>query len=302
MSAMRVESIAVGGAEVVDPSPISIADQLSVLWRVRWRILFVTLLGAVIGGVAAWVVPDKYLASVLLAPAPSIDEGGGLGGLSGLMSQFGDLPALAGLSLGGESSKKAEAVAMLQSEALTSRYIKEQQLLPLLYPRRWNEVSGTWNTRFWQIEPTIWRGVQKFKSKVRSVSSNTKTGLVTLNVRWTDPELAARWANDLVALTNKVMKTRALEESEQRVAYLSDAEEKAKTVEARQAIYAVMRSEVNRSMLAKGTEEYAFRVIDPAVVAEKPDSPNKIVWTLVGALMGAIAVCVAALIRQPQSE
>jgi len=41
-------------------------------------------------------------------------------------------------------------------------------------------------------------------------------------------------------------------------------------------------------MLARGTDEYAFKVLDAAKPPEKAASPQKIVWVLMGWLVGLL--------------
>jgi len=50
-------------------------------------------------------------------------------------------------------------------------------------------------------------------------------------------------------------------------------------------------------MLARGREEYAFRVLDPAVAAERPSSPRPLLWTALGLFLGAVLSIFFVLLR-----
>jgi uncharacterized protein involved in exopolysaccharide biosynthesis len=66
-------------------------------------------------------------------------------------------------------------------------------------------------------------------------------------------------------------------------------------VELRQALYTLIETEIKKVMIAQGSEEYAFKVIDPARVAEEKSSPRRALITLVGAFAGLMLGIVIAL-------
>jgi uncharacterized protein involved in exopolysaccharide biosynthesis len=273
----------------MDESEVTILSVVRRLWPKRWAIAGITLVFVVASGIAAWTLPKEYEAKITISPTSSPAGGGQLGGLGGLASQFGGLASLAGISLGGENSKKAESVAVLQSEALTERYIKENNLLPVIYEEKWDSSKSKWKTSNPKKIPTLWKANEYFKKNIRDVTTNTKTGLVTMSIKWKSAATAAKWANDLVAMTNEYMRSKAILEAERNIEYLKTEALKTNIVEAKQAIYSIMQNELNHEMLARGNEEYAFRIVDPAVEPEKEVFPIKIVWLLSG-LFGGLLV------------
>eukprot|EP00611_Tribonema_gayanum_P005032 TRINITY_DN14273_c0_g1_i1.p4 TRINITY_DN14273_c0_g1~~TRINITY_DN14273_c0_g1_i1.p4 ORF type:complete len:161 (+),score=31.20 TRINITY_DN14273_c0_g1_i1:244-726(+) len=121
---------------------ISLRELFDALWSRR---LMIALLAFAFGAVAAGislVMPEKYEASIVLSPVDD-DGSGKLGGAGALLSQFGGLASLGGLSLGG-SGKKSVAVATLQSHALTEGFIRDNNLLQVLYPDDWDAEKKTW--------------------------------------------------------------------------------------------------------------------------------------------------------------
>jgi uncharacterized protein involved in exopolysaccharide biosynthesis len=59
-------------------------------------------------------------------------------------------------------------------------------------------------------------------------------------------------------------------------------------MEIRNSIYALMESEIKKQMLARGSDEYALKVIDPAQPPEKAASPQRILWALFGLCLGLL--------------
>jgi uncharacterized protein involved in exopolysaccharide biosynthesis len=273
-----------------DLQEITLRDLFQLL-RVRGSLIAtVSLVFALGAGIAAFVSPKWYEASVVLSPVATTASG--LGSSSG--SALGGLAALAGISVTGDS-KKSESVAMLQSEGLTERFIEKNGLLQIIYPDEWDSAKQTWVNP--NKHPTLWKTNQYFKKSLRTVSTDLKTGIITLTIKWKDPARAADWANGLVDMTNEYMRNKAIAESERNIAYLTAEAAKTNIVEARQAIYTILQGEINKAMLARGNSEYAFKIIDPARTAEKQSSPIKSLWIIIGLFSGAFLAIAATLIR-----
>jgi len=257
--------------------------QVISLWKSRWLIAGVTALCTIGATAAALIVPNRYEGTVQFSPI-SPDKGGSFGSSTSELSALG---ALAGLSLGNDSAK-SEAIAVLQSESLTDTYIVKNNLLPVLYSKYWDARLGTWKSAADASKHTLWMANRYFDRNIRKISTNGKTGLVSLTITWRDPVAAAAWANGMVHLANDDLREKAIQQSERNIAYLTSEAAKTNIVEARQAIFSIMQKELTKAMLARGSEEYAFKVIDPATVSEKPSYPKKTVWILGGAFGGLL--------------
>jgi uncharacterized protein involved in exopolysaccharide biosynthesis len=275
---------------------LSLRELVGILWASRLLILSVTLVSAILAGVAAWAMSVKYQATVVLSPVSNSSSSSQLGALGSMASQFGGLASLAGLPVSADS-KKAESVAVLQSDALTQRYIAQSNLLPVLYRDKWDAARKTWKDPDVLEQPTLWKANQYFKKRIRTVSTDNKTGLVTMTITWSDPKLAATWANDLVRLTNDFLRNQAIAESERNIAYLNQQAAKTDIVGVRQGIYSILQSEINKVMLARGNEEYALKVVDPAFAPEVPSSLSRAVWVVIGFVLGACAAAALVFAR-----
>jgi uncharacterized protein involved in exopolysaccharide biosynthesis len=275
------------GPSVEHEESVSLKTVLKILWGRRWFIMILTsVLTAGTAGVSL-LVEKQYEATVIISPVSEDTAGGRLGGLGSLMSQFGGLGAIAGLSgLGGE--RKQESLAILQSEALTERFIRENNLLPILFADKWDAAGHRWRITDAKKMPTLWKGNEFFKKHVRKVFNDTKTGLSTVTITWNDPKLATQWANDLVAMANDTIRSHTIEEAERNVTYLNQQLAKTNLVAVQNSVSTLLEGEIKKIMLAQGSKEYAFRVIDPAVMPERASFPNRTVWTLLGCLAGLI--------------
>jgi len=246
----------------------------------------------VIGALFGHFREKQYEATVVVMAVSG--DSSRLGSLGALASQYGDLASIAGLTTPG-ASRKNEAVAVLQSELLTEAYIKAQNLLPILFENTKTSFFGKPNDP--DRAPTLWKGNRNFKSH-RSVTEDKSTGLITLKISWKDPQLASKWANDLVRITNTYLKDKAIREAERNIVYLKDQESKTTIVEARQAINSLLKNELDNEMVARGREEFALKVIDPAFPPERPASFGTIVLAAFGLGCGFLFSVLFLLGRQ----
>jgi uncharacterized protein involved in exopolysaccharide biosynthesis len=253
-------------------------------WISRWAVLSITMAFAVVGIVAGFLIPKQYRAEILITPTDS--PTGSSGGLGSIASQYGALASLAGISVSGKNSK-AEAIAVLQSELITEAYVRDNNLLPVLYFNSWDQGSGTWKSTDPQKIPTLWKANRYFKS-IREVKEDRQTGLVTMRITWRDAAQAAKWANDLVRITNKYLRDKAIKESEENIAYLNEQALKTNVIEVKTAIYSLLKEEVNKQMIARGREEYALKVLDPARPPEVRSSPSVVFLGAAGFAAGLV--------------
>lgn len=248
----------------------------------QWRgICAGALAGLVLGVAGAVLIEPSYRATALLAPVTESEMSGGLGSA---VSQLGGLAALAGVNVGGEESVN-EYIAILRSREFGMEFIRDNDLVRVLFQDDWDAAAGVWDR---DEPPTLWETWERFDEDVRRVEVDRATGLVQLAVEWTDPALAARWTNDIVAMANQRIRANAIDEAERSLEYLNEELEKASVLELREAIYRLVESQVNRIMFANVRREYAFRVLDEAVAPDPDDfvRPNRPLLILGGAVLG----------------
>lgn len=285
-------------AQPTNDDEISIKQLLQIFWRDRYLIIVITLAATVGSLAAALLVTKKYEATTILSPVS--DDASSSGRLSSLISQVGgglsSLADTAGLS-SGTNTQKAEIAAILVSEELTESYIRENNLLPILYHKDWDASRQQWKDMKPGSVPTLWKANAYFKKKVRFVTTDSKTGLVTLIIAWEDPKVAAAWANGLVKLTNDYMRNKSVAEAERNITYLTGEASKADQVGVKEAIYSILQDEIKKMMLARGSDEFALKVIDPAFAPEKPASPLPIPWTIMGFFGGFFSSLLLVFLR-----
>jgi uncharacterized protein involved in exopolysaccharide biosynthesis len=274
--------------------------------REYWKLMVENrkLIGLVTGActlvalIVSLLITPIYRAEVLLAPAA--DEK--TSGLSALAGQFGDIASLVGINLGGGNSVD-ESIATLKSRELGDVFIEKENLKPILFANRWDSEGKRWRKPWWNLwgdsaEPTDWDAYDTFNERIRSVETDTKNSLVTLSVEWKDPELAAKWANDLVRLVNEVRRKEAIGEADKSIKYLQEQVAKTGSVEVQQSIYKLIEAQSKKRMLASTRDEYSFKVIDPAVPPQEFEKPKRLVIVSVGLLLGFATGVIVSILRR----
>jgi len=266
------------------------------LWRVLWcnklLVILITIFFTVVAIAYALNVTPTYRAEVLMAPVTEEKSNQ----FSNLLSQFGGLAAFAGINFNSGGSKD-EAIAFLKSRALTVKFIREENLLPVLFDEKWDAKKNSWNVNNKKKIPTMWHAYRVFNKNVRKVLEDRKTGLVTLAIEWKDPKLAASWAAKMVQRVNANMRERAVQETENNLKYLRTALTKTSSVEVQEAIYRIIESQIKSGMLAKSRIEYAFKIIDPPVVPEQRIRPKRKKIVIIGFALGLFCGTLIALGR-----
>lgn len=265
-----------------DADEISLLDLWNVLWAGKWLGAATMCLAATVAITYVLLATEVYRAEMLLAPA-------GEGSTQGSPSQLGALAgiaSLAGFSVGGGGN--AVPLAVLQSRAFIQEFIEERGLMPILFADRWDEERRRWIVDEIAEAPDVRDGVKLVLEGVLTVSEETATGLVELNVDWTDPELASDWANDLVARLNDRMRQHAQMDAQRNVDYLKEQLGSSSLVTLQQSIGRLLETEMQNLMLARGNEEFAFRVIDPAQVPKDRIAPDRMRVLAIAVIAGSI--------------
>lgn len=260
----------------------------------KWFIAGCVLLSAAAFTAAAFIMTPIYRATAILVPAST---GQNSGALAGALGQLGGVASLAGISMGPRGSLTDEALAVLRSRGFTERFIADENLMPKLFAKRWDAVSGRWKTG---EAPTPAKAYQYFNEKVRSIDQDKKTGIVTLQIDWRDRDESAAWANELVERLNQEMRRRAIMEADASLGFLKSELQSTTEVVSRESIGRLMESQLKQRMVADVSQEYAFRFVDRAMPADadNPVRPQKLAMIVAGPILGLLFGVVFALVAR----
>jgi uncharacterized protein involved in exopolysaccharide biosynthesis len=143
----------------------------------------------------AFLSPKIYKTETTLVPL-SGSEGGGLSSLAGLL----------GVSIGG-NKPQLTVQAVLESRTLKERIIKDLNLMPLLFPKEWDNKTKRWKNP--EEAPTIIDGIKEL-DKLISVSTDRKTGIITFSVEFPEnPQMPYKISLTALNETRKILNEKA---------------------------------------------------------------------------------------------
>jgi uncharacterized protein involved in exopolysaccharide biosynthesis len=254
-------------------------DLCRVILAQKYLVATTSTIGALIALAFALIAIPIYRADVVV----TIVEDSKLGGAQSIASQFGGLASLAGVNLG-TGGQEREHQAVLESRHLIEEFVRRSGVLPLLQGNA-------------KQPPRVWIAVEMFKRNVLKINEEKLKGTTTISMESPDPVIAARWANEFVALANELVRTKALDDSSRNIDYLNQQVAKTNVVELQRVLYNLIESETKTLMLANARLEYAFTVVDPAAVPEVRVSPKRTLMVATGLAIGLLSGVFIAWIR-----
>jgi uncharacterized protein involved in exopolysaccharide biosynthesis len=281
---------------------------LEKLIQERKAIVGAAFLTTLIAALIAFNMDDVYRAEATLIPAELRQSA------SPLASQLGGAAAILGIDVNsGGTNRVDSAIAVLTSRAFIVQFIERHGLLVPLFAGDWeaetssptvdrdiyDESTLEWVGR--AAKPTDLQAYRAFSERL-SVVKERATGLIRVSFEWHNPVQAQEWVNSLIRDINREIKNSDLEESNNAISYLRRQLQETQLVEMQRVFYGLIESQIRVSMLADVRDEYIFQVIDPAVVPDRPFSPQRLVLIfigfIVGFVLGILYVTVRTLIRK----
>lgn len=186
--------------------------------------------------------------------------------------------------------------ARLRSRLFTHEFMESHGVYQALYASHWNASEREWVPGF---QPNKAEAIKWFGEQIRVIEHNPETDILTIRMRWTEPQLARDWANKYVHAFNDYIRRKTLEEVERKRTYLYSELEKSDVVDIQKSIYRLIEAQTAISMLANSRAEYVLEVIDPATLPFDRFSPAPkrfIIFAFVAGVMLAISAIVARLL------
>jgi uncharacterized protein involved in exopolysaccharide biosynthesis len=259
----------------------TVQDDLLALILIAWRNK-VVIIGTTLV-FAAYALYSAFTAVPVFRAETTVIEvrDSGLGAAASLANQLGGIASLVGMNLGNAGAGGVRADELLKSRRLAEEFVVRNKLMPVLFENP-------------DKPPTLWMAVRKFRDGVVTIRADKRAGLTVVSVDWTDPVVAAKWANAYVALANEMMRGRAIAESKASIDYLNEQILKTNVVELQRVMYNLIEHETNTLMLANVKAEYALAVVDPAVAPEVRFSPRRTLMVAIGTFIGGVVGIILA--------
>ena len=299
-----------------DDDGLYLRELLGVIWEGKWLIGGITFVSTAIAVVVALVLPNIYRADALLAP----NEQDGAAGLSSLAAQYGGLASLAGIDIGsGSNDKTASGLEILKSRKFITEFIERHEILvPLMAAKGWDSetgelvidsddydlVAGKWIRDVRPPKktiPSLQEAYEEFMD-IFTVSQDKKTNFVTVSIEHYSPMIAKEWVDWLVDDLNSTIMLQEIAEAEQAIEYLNEQIDNTSLAQMQNVFFSLIEEQTKTVMLAKVSNEYLLKTLDPAMVPEKKAKPNRALIVVISTMMGFFLVAIGVLFRSPPNR
>lgn len=288
---------------------IDLRELFRAIWQGKWIIIATTFVFAVAAVFYALSLPNIYKSEALLAPAAEQKS-------AGLSGQLGGLAALAGVNLGSGAGvdKTVLAIEILKSRDFIGRFIEKHDLLiELMAVKDWNigKAEFTYDPELFDVSAGKWvRDVSPPKNvvpsyqeahsafrKIMKVSQDNDTGMVKLSIEHYSPILARDIVRDLITDINFEMRQRDIEEARRSIVFIQKEINETRLADVKASLFSLIEEQTKTLMLANVREEYAFRIVDPALVPEEKSGPKRAVIVIMIVLFSSfISILVVVII------
>lgn len=271
-----------------EPQGITLIDLWSLTRTRRVTLLVGSVVGAALSLGYAVTTTTWYRAESLLAAAEQANA-------DGLSGQLGTLAQFAGVNV--NASEVDQSLAVLESRSLIRELLIRIDAVDEVY-----EMSLGFGGRIRtpEKENQMELAVEYFKDSLLMVSRDRNTGLIEASIEWHQPQLAASWLAEMIAAANDRLRTSTIEESDRNLQYLREKLASVNSLPLQQTIASLMEAEMQRNMLAKGRENFAFEVIDPPTVPFRPVRPRKPFLLLIGTFAGFASAMFVVVLQSLQ--
>jgi uncharacterized protein involved in exopolysaccharide biosynthesis len=233
-----------------------------------------------------------------------------------LASQYGGLAGLAGINLGsGSPDKVVLGLEILKSRKFITEFVQRHDILvPLMATKGWDRATGQLivNSDVYDVAaqkwirkvrppkkatPSMQEAYDRFKESL-IVNHDVATGTVTIAVDHYSPEIASQWVQWLIEDINATTMRQEVTEAEQAINYLNEQIAATSLTGLQNVLFRLIEEQTKTVMLANVTDEYLLKTLDPPVVPERKNRPNRamivIFCTMLGAFLGSLYVLIVS--------
>jgi len=246
----------------------------SVIWNGRKLIIIFTMLITVLAAAATLLMNDVYTAKAVLKP---LTRGGG--------SRF--------YFMASQTNPK-EMVNIINSNAFNKKVIEQHDLLPVLFPEKWDNEKKQWRTsdggafplnplKFIQGSssqkktangPDIWDGIRELKYIVNA-SYSTKDEVVIISVNFRDPKMASQIVNNIIATLTEQMTAEIKHTAVINRKYLEKILKEARLGFDKLERGNMLAAKIDAQMTEELEGNYAFKILDPPMAPDQKSGPKR---------------------------
>ncbi len=290
---------------------IDLQELFSVLLDGKWIILSITTFVLIIGVIFSLFLPNIYISKALVVPVNQSN------GTSGTLRSYNGLAGLAGISLpssddlsnSAKALQKINSLSFFENNILTNIYLPDLMAVKSWEPQTkmlvFDDNVFDMQTNKWirdysypqkQI-PSAQESFEVFKKEHLNIFEDINSGFITVSIKHQSPFIAKEWVDLVVREVNSFYRQKDKLEAEKAVNYLNKQISITGLSEIKEALAQLLQEETKKLTLIEANQSYVFDFIDPPAVMEQESEPNRILISLLSALLGVVLSIVFVLIR-----
>jgi uncharacterized protein involved in exopolysaccharide biosynthesis len=238
-----------------DEDEINLLDLFLVLVRRKWLIFWMVFVAGVAAVTISLLLTNIYRSEATIAPRE--EDKGAAASLSTLGGLGGFVASELGLG-GGGSLEKLEV--LLRSRDLSFRVIQKNDLLPVLFPDRWDSNANQWRE---DDKPSLEEANRKIQLDLLKVTSDTTKKTIVIGFDQPDPKMSQQIVGHYLTELSEMLREQVLQDAAENQRFFQEQLQKTSDALLRDKIYAMLAKEIEKETFAKAQKYYSFLVLDP---------------------------------------
>ncbi len=282
--------------EIIDDE-IELLEYVISILNNKYKIFLISIVCASIAYGLSFFMPVKYESFVRLALV-EVKELGGVSPDNRRAPEAVTLVEQDFITNAVNDNHQDRVIARMRSRVFTKEFIEENNLLPIIFSKRWDKNKKQWKDNF---TPDTTLASEIFKEKICSINRNNENNLMIVKIKLGEPQLAADIANLFVHKFNHYRRTSDIKEADRKISFLRKTLEQTDFLEMQKSLYRLIEAQLVIKMLANNKEQYAVEVLDPAIAPLYKVSPAKkkiAILTFSGIFLLSIVLIIGRIVFQ----
>lgn len=295
---------------------IDLLEVAKTIWRGRKLITWIVVVCTLATLIVSLFMTNIYMAKAILKPVQQTPAGTLGGRFQALANQFGGLASLAGIAMP-SSTSSVEIVNLLKSNILKKEIIEKNNLLPVLFAKRWDKKNNQWKKPGVNLNPLAfirnllstqskknksgipdtWDGIRRLNGLV-TINYNLKEDIITVSARYPNPEIAAQLVDYYITALTEHISLEAKRIAIKNKEYLEAQLQETRDPIVQQKIYNLIADKIETTMMAEVKEGFAFKVLDPPMVPDKKSAPRRGLMMMVAFMVSLFIGVFSVLFRE----
>ena len=249
-------------------------------YKNKTRIVFISLALSLAALIYSFTMKEVYLSEALIMSSDSSQS-------NSLLDRYSSLASFGGINLPTMSpnNRLEEAIAILKSREFVLDIINKRKLDKiLLASNKWdkdkdeiifNENIYDTKTEKWKPEffgpsgkPTNRQLYDAFNRRL-TIFKDLETRFVTLGFKSLSPKISKEILEGIIFEVNNNLRFKDIEYAKSSISYVESQLGKALTIDLKNIFYQMIAEQTKTIMLARGQDDYIFKVIDPPFYQKK---------------------------------